>query len=138
MRRPLTLALFLSTCAGGVAVRATMGHGVDATLIGARSSAARGDVTVRRITIAPGGSTGWHYHDGELIAAVASGTLTRTLADCSTVQTSAGASFVEPAGRGHVHIGRNLGTEPVVLYVTYLLPPGSPLARAITAPDCGD
>jgi quercetin dioxygenase-like cupin family protein len=91
-------------------------------------------VTMREVTIPPGGSTGWHWHDGELIAVVKSGALTRTLADCSTVTTPAGASIVEPAGVEHVHVGRNLGAEPLVLYVTYLMPVGSPLAHDIDAP----
>jgi len=95
------------------------------------------DVTVRRIVIPPGGSTGWHYHDGELIAVVQSGTLTRVLHDCSVSITPSGMSFVEPAGSRHVHQGRNLGAEPVVLYVTYLLPAGSPLAVEATDPGCG-
>jgi len=87
---------------------------------------------------APGGSTGWHYHDGQVIAVVKSGTLTRTLHDCSTEATSAGASFVEPAGPDRTHIGRNLGTEPVVLLVTYVLPAGRPLSRDVPQPSqCG-
>jgi quercetin dioxygenase-like cupin family protein len=94
------------------------------------------DVVVRRITIPPGVSTGWHYHDGELIAVVESGTLTRVLADCSIETTAAGSSFVEPAGSGHVHVGRNQGTEPVVLYVTYLLPSGSAPATEAADPGC--
>jgi hypothetical protein len=66
---------------------------------------------------------------------VQSGTLTRTMADCSVEVATAGQSFVEPDGANHVHIGRNLGTEPVVLYVTYLLPEGAPLS--VDAPDPG-
>jgi quercetin dioxygenase-like cupin family protein len=94
------------------------------------------DVTMRTITIPPGGTTGWHYHDGDLIAVVQSGTLTRTLADCSTVTTTAGASIFEPAGSAHVHVGTNRGTESVVLYVTYVLPAGSPLAHDAAPPAC--
>ena len=104
-------------------VSATPGTGVSDTILAKGTSpdgivvSGRGttDVTVGEITIAPGGSTGWHYHGGQLIAVVKSGTLTRTMHDCSTEVTSAGGSFVEPAGRNHTHIGRNLGTERVVL-----------------------
>ncbi|MFI1012221.1 cupin domain-containing protein [Streptomyces sp. NPDC020965] len=96
----------------------------------------RTDVIVRTITIEPGGSTGWHYHDGQLLAVVQSGTLTRTLEDCSVEVTPAGSAFVEPSGAQHRHIGRNRGTEPVVLYLTYLLPHGSPLSVAAEAPPC--
>jgi quercetin dioxygenase-like cupin family protein len=94
------------------------------------------EVTMREITIAPGGSTGWHYHAGELLAVVEAGTLTRELDDCSVVTSSAGQTFIEPAGEQHVHIGRNLGTEPVVLYVAYVLPTGSPLALDADDPGC--
>lgn len=93
------------------------------------------EVVVRHIVIEPGGSTGWHYHSGELIAVVHTGTLTRQLDDCSVETNATGQSFVEPAGRDHAHIGRNLGAEAVELYVTYLIPAGDPLA--VDAPDPG-
>ena len=96
----------------------------------------RTDVTFREITVEPGGSTGWHTHSGQLIAVVKAGTLTRTLSDCSVEATSAGTSFIEPSGPGHRHIGRNLGTEPVVLWVTYLLPEGSELSHDAKAVHC--
>lgn len=94
------------------------------------------DVTVRTITITPGGTTGWHHHPGQVLVVVQSGTLTRTLDDCSLEVTSAGKAFVEPAGSKHRHMGRNLGTEPLVLVVSYLLPAGAPLSVDEPAPDC--
>jgi len=94
------------------------------------------EVTVREIAIAPGGSTGWHYHDGPVIAVVKSGILTRTLHDCTSETTPAGSAFVEPAGPDQVHVGRNLGTEPVVLLVTYVLPAGQALAQDAPAAPC--
>ncbi|MDJ0346914.1 cupin domain-containing protein [Streptomyces sp. H10-C2] len=122
---------------------ATPGSGVTATVLAKGTSAdglkiktkGRTDVVVRTVTIAPGGSTGWHYHLGPLIAVVQAGTLTRTLADCTVERSSAGQSFVEPDGARKVHNGRNLGTVPVVLYVTYLVPEGAPLS--VDAPDPG-
>ena len=36
------------------------------------------DLIVRQITIAPGGSTGWHYHSGTLLGIVQKGTLNRS------------------------------------------------------------
>jgi quercetin dioxygenase-like cupin family protein len=126
------------------AALATPGSGVSATILAKGTSEdglkiktkGRTDVVVRTITIEPGGSTGWHYHLGKLIAVVQSGTLTRTMADCSVEVATAGQSFVEPDGANHVHIGRNLGTEPVVLYVTYLLPEGAPLSVDAPNPGC--
>lgn len=126
------------------AALATPGSGVTGTVLAMGTSAgtmkveAKGvtDVVVRTITIAPGGSTGWHHHPGQLIAVVQQGTLSRTLDDCSVETTTAGQSFIEPSGAKHRHIGRNLGSEPVVLYVTYMLPAGSPLSVDAEAPAC--
>ncbi|MFS0692148.1 cupin domain-containing protein [Streptomyces nitrosporeus] len=124
---------------------ATPGGGVSGTVVAkgtsegeleVRAPEGRADVTFREIVVEPGGSTGWHTHRGQLIAVVQSGTLTRTLHDCSTEVTPAGTSFIEPSGAGHRHIGRNLGTEPVVLWVTYLLPEGSELSDDAEAADC--
>lgn len=132
---------FVPTAAG-----ATPGSGVSATVVAEGTSAGklkvktpkgRTDVTFRRITIEPGGSTGWHTHRGQLIAVVKAGTLTRTLDDCSVEVSPAGTSFIEPSGKKHRHVGRNLGSEPVVLWVTYLLPEGSELSDDADAVDCG-
>ncbi|MEU3689061.1 cupin domain-containing protein [Streptomyces narbonensis] len=129
------------------AAQATPGSGVSGTVLAKGVSDGKlkikppkGDteVVVRTITIAPGGSTGWHHHPGQLVAVVQAGTLSRTLDDCSVEVTPAGGAFVEPSGGKHVHIGRNLGTEPVVLYVTYLLPKGAPLSVDEPAPACAE
>ncbi|OLD93465.1 MAG: cupin [Candidatus Rokubacteria bacterium 13_1_20CM_4_68_9] len=145
-RRTLVVAASELLLLAGVTATgsATPGTGVSDTILAKGTSpngivvGSRGntEVAVREITIAPGGSTGWHYHEGALIAVVKSGTLTRTLHDCSTEQTLPGGSFVEPAGRNHVHIGRNLGTEPVVLLVTSVLPPGQRLSNDAPQPPC--
>jgi hypothetical protein len=68
---------------------------------------------------------------------VQAGTLTRQLADCAAVTTPAGQTFVGPAGGQHVHVGRNLGAEPVVLDVASVLPAGSPLSVEAPDPGCG-
>ncbi|MYU35088.1 cupin domain-containing protein [Streptomyces sp. SID8358] len=124
---------------------ATPGSGVGGTVVAQGTSEGklkvktpkgRTDVTFREITVEPGGSTGWHTHRGQLIAVVKSGTLTRTLDDCSVEVSPAGTSFIEPSGADHRHIGRNLGTGPVVLWVTYLLPEGSELSDDADAVDC--
>ena len=95
------------------------------------------EFVVKTITIRPGGSTGWHFHPGRLIAVVRSGTLTRYEADCRAHTYRAGQALVEPSGAGQVHLGRNLGVVPVVLYATYLTPVGQPLAVAAPDPGCG-
>jgi quercetin dioxygenase-like cupin family protein len=126
------------------AVGATPGSGASGTVLGKGtshdtlevSSNGRTDVVFRHVVLAPGGSTGWHYHPGELIAVVHKGTLTRTLEDCSVEASSAGQALVEPSGDRHIHIGRNLGTEPVELYITYVIPAGAPLSIDATDPGC--
>ena len=93
------------------------------------------DYVVREITIDAGGSTGWHHHDGTLYAVVKKGVLTRTMSDCTTnfVHHRGDTVIEEPA---HVHIGRNLGTEPMVLEVLYVNPKGTPLSRDEPNPGC--
>ncbi|MEU7607265.1 cupin domain-containing protein, partial [Streptomyces sp. NPDC041003] len=86
------------------------------------------------IVIPPGGCTGWHFHRFRLDAVVLAGTLTRILHDRTVEVHRTGTTFVEPAGIGHIHLGHNLGTEPVVLYVTPALPEGTPFAIPTPAP----
>lgn len=116
---------------------ATPSHGVTATLI-AEKTVGDTDYVLREITLQPGGSTGWHWHDGTLHAVVEQGTLTRTMSDCTTTFTHpAGTTVVEDSGADHVHIGRNLGTTPTVLLVLYVNPHGTPLAEDAADPGCG-
>lgn len=125
------------------AAQATPGSGVTGTILaqGTTDDAVKlkrhapSEFVVRRIIIEPGGSTGWHYHPGTLLAIVQHGSLTRTDDDCRSVTYQAGQSLVEPSGRRHVHVGRNFGSEPVELYVTYVNPVGAPLS--VDAPDPG-
>src|SRR3954447_25389166 len=91
----------------------------------------------REITIQPGGSTGWHYHDGRVFGVVREGTLTRTMADCTDVVSPTGSAVTEDSGADHVHIGRNLGPVLVVLWVDYIEPAGNPQAVDVPDPGCG-
>jgi quercetin dioxygenase-like cupin family protein len=119
-----------------VAANATPPSGVTATII-AQHTVGGKDYILRQITIAPGGGTGWHFHDGTLYAFVARGTLTHTDSDCTTTDVyPSGSAFVEPSGADHVHIGRNLGSTPVVLDVLYVDPAGSPLSEDAPNPGC--
>lgn len=95
------------------------------------------DYITREITIQPGGSTGWHFHDGRVFGVVRSGTLTRTMGDCSDVVSPAGSAVTEESGPAHVHNGRNLGPDPVVLLIDYIEPAGTPLSVDVPGPDCG-
>lgn len=80
-----------------------------------------GEVVVQEITIAPGGTTGWHSHPGPVVVVVKAGTLTYIRdanGTCVSTPYAAGTAFVDP-GQGHAHTAFNLGTENLVLYATY-------------------
>jgi hypothetical protein len=65
-----------------------------------------------------------------------SGTITHTLADCHEDGTfGTGAAVAEGQRPGHV--GRNLGTEPVVTWVSYVAPVGTPASVDVPDPGCG-
>jgi quercetin dioxygenase-like cupin family protein len=116
---------------------ATPGSGVTGTILAQRTVGGT-DYVLREVVIAPGGTTGWHFHDGPLRGVVKRGTLTHNAADCSVDGVyRQGEVIVEPAGPDHVHVGRNLGSTPVVLTVLYTLPHGSPLAQDAANPGCG-
>lgn len=115
---------------------ATPGSGVHSAQLTQSSEEGR-DFIVREITIDPGGSTGWHWHDGTLVGAVKRGTLTHYSADCSIDGVyHPGDPVTEPAGPEHVHLGRNLGATPLVLEVIYIMPTGKPLAEDAPNPGC--
>ncbi len=96
------------------------------------------DYIFREITIAPGGSTGWHSHDGELFGVVKEGVLMHYRADCSMDgMYVAGQSISEKGGPGYVHIGRNVGPDPLVLQILYVDPAGATLSDDAPDPGCG-
>ena len=118
--------------------------------INLKDSPTPGDVVVQHVTLAPGGSTGWHTHPGPAVVIVKSGSFTLYDADdptCTGTTYSVdpysigqpnpvGKVFVDP-GYGHTHIGRNEGTTKTELYVTYLdVPVGA--APRIDMPDPGN
>ena len=96
------------------------------------------DYITREIIIEPGGSTGWHWHQGHLSGVVKLGTLTHNTSQCELDGLyEPGDPISEATGLDHAHIGRNLGTVPVVLQVLYIQPAGSPLAQDAPDPGCG-
>ena len=125
----IVLTIVAAAAVTGIAV-ATPGSGASGTIL-ARGLATekvktRGnepyEAVVQQITIAPGGHTGWHTHPGNAIAIIKAGTLTIYDGDdpsCTPRTYSAGDVYVDP-GYGHVHLGRNEGTEPLEILVTYV------------------
>jgi quercetin dioxygenase-like cupin family protein len=138
IRAALVCALAVALGVIGVVgtASATPGVGVTSRLI-SQNTANGKDYIIREITLAPGGSTGWHYHDGTLYARVREGKLTHTANTCKPDGLyEKGDLFTEPSGSEHVHIGRNLGDTPVVLDVLYVDPAGKPLAEDAPNPGC--
>jgi quercetin dioxygenase-like cupin family protein len=98
------------------------------------AAAVRGpaDVRVMRVTLPPDAAAGWHTHPGPATVVVVRG----ELVDCSAV----GCRTVFPAGSAifeapdTVHDGRNEGSEPVELLVTYVVPAGQPSAIPAAQP----
>lgn len=131
---PLVAALAI-TASSGRSI-ATPESGVNSTTVNQSSQDGR-DFVISESTIDPGGSTGWHFHDGTVVVAVKQGTLTHYAADCSVNGVyNPGDTFTEPAGPGHVHIARNLGAIPVMLEVMFVLPAGKPLHEDAANPGC--
>jgi quercetin dioxygenase-like cupin family protein len=84
------------------------------------------DIAMAKITVDPGGFSGWHSHPGGAIIIVQQGTLTVYRAAgrrCKTTTYSAGQAFIERPGE--VDQVLNTGSVPYVLYVTFpRVPPG--------------
>jgi quercetin dioxygenase-like cupin family protein len=137
-RPALTSALALTVTFGTAPLAtATPSVGVEAVTL-SQSTEDGVDYVIREITIAPGGSTGWHYHHGQVFGMIRQGTLTHDAANCTADGIyPPGASISEASGPEHAHIGRNLGPEPLVMVVVYIQPEGTPLASEVPDPGCG-
>ena len=99
-----------------------------------------GEVVVQEITIAPGGTTGWHSHPGPVVVVVKAGTLTYVRVsggECVATPYPAGTAFVD-SGQGHAHTAFNMGSENLVLMATYFDVPvgGSQRIDVPVAPTC--
>ena len=95
------------------------------------------DVYFSRITVPPGGFSGWHTHPGPSLVAVKSGTTTVYSGDdptCTGVPFAAGTGWIDEGG-GHVHNVRNEGTVTLEELVFQVIPVGAD--RRIDAPDPG-
>jgi quercetin dioxygenase-like cupin family protein len=126
----------LSAVLAAAPAQATPPTGVSAVLLYDRTVDGT-RIAVRRITITPGGETGYHYHDGPVFGVIRSGTLTHYGSNCAADgEYRAGDLIYEPAGPGNIHIGRNEDRAPLVLDATYVLPAGMPFSTDAPAPPC--
>lgn len=76
------------------------------------------EVTIAKITIQPGESTGWHMHDIPVFAYVLKGTLTVELENNKTIQFVENSSFAEVVNT--MHNGKNNGQEDLILIAFYM------------------
>jgi quercetin dioxygenase-like cupin family protein len=77
-------------------------------------------VEVKRLTIPPGGKTGFHTHPGPTISYVVSGLLAVKIAGGEEKTFHAGEVIYEP-GNTTIEKFDNAGTEPAVFITSYLL-----------------
>ena len=114
-----------SSLAGGrpIIAKVIAAGKMQATTIQATSGA----MILERYTVKPGGSFGWHAHGAPVAVVVTRGTLTvfdPSVNACAPFKVGKGQSFVEPAN--HVHLARNDGKGPAMVYALYLgVPKGS-------------
>ncbi len=132
----MPVAMGVAVLAPGSAA-ATPSSGIEATTM-VQSTLNGKDYVTRELTIAPGGTTGWHYHPGQIFGLIKQGTLTHYDGDGCSVDGvyNAGDAISEGSGPGYVHEGRNEGPVPVVMWVLYIKPAGSPLAVDMPNPGC--
>ncbi len=93
------------------------------------------DISVVTLTMAPGGTTGWHRHPGIVMIAVTEGTGTFYGADCTPTTYSAGDVFVE-TGEDSAAVVRNETDSPFVITVTFVVPRGAPFRIDEPNPGC--
>jgi quercetin dioxygenase-like cupin family protein len=97
--------------------------------------AAGTDIINQTVTIAAGGTTGWHSHPGTTLVQVSQGTGTFQHADCTTTTYGTGTALVDFPRQ--VHQFRNDGTIPLVFHVTYTNIPAAGVFRIDeAAPAC--
>ena len=84
------------------------------------STHGKADVEVDKVTIGPGGSSGWHHHPGVVLVSVKSGALTRYNHKCDKTVYKAGKGFLESHDKPL--LVRNNGKGDAVLYVTFIVP----------------
>jgi quercetin dioxygenase-like cupin family protein len=98
------------------------------------------DVAVATLTIAPGGSSGWHHHPGVVVVVVESGTVTFYDKNCDSQVHAAGEAFVESSD--DPGLAKNAGTVNAVVHATYIVPtsdsPTQPTPLRIDDPQPND
>lgn len=92
------------------------------------------DVTSLRITLPPGGSTGWHRHPGPGFMVVTQGAVTVYANDCRKTTYTKGQAYVEVPGL--VNLVRNDGAEPAVFVGAFVVPSTASLRLDVPVAPC--
>jgi len=101
----------------------------DSTYIGQKiiyPASQEDEITLLKITIPPGHSTGWHTHEYPLVAYVQSGTLTVEFENNKSISFPPNSAFAETLNT--IHNGINRGSENVVLLGFFMGVKGKPLS----------
>jgi len=85
------------------------------------------EVTIAKITIPPGKSTGWHYHDIPVFAYVLSGNLTVKFDNGEEKSFSENSAFAEVVNV--LHNGFNNGKDDLVLIAFFMGEKDKPLSK---------
>ena len=88
---------------------------------------ANDEVSIVKVTVPPGKSTGWHKHVFPVFAYVLQGTLTVEVENRKAMQFPANSSFSEVLNT--LHNGVNNGKEDVVLIAFFMGEKGKPLSE---------
>lgn len=88
---------------------------------------ANDEVSIVKVTVPPGKSTGWHKHVFPVFAYVLQGTLTVEVENRKAMQFAANSSFSEVLNT--LHNGVNNGKEDVILIAFFMGEKGKPLSE---------
>jgi quercetin dioxygenase-like cupin family protein len=88
---------------------------------------ANDEVSIVKVTVPPGKSTGWHKHVFPVFAYVLQGTLTIEVENREAMQFPANSSFSEVLNT--LHNGVNNGKEDVILIAFFMGEKGKPLSE---------
>lgn len=94
-------------------------------------------VVVVRVTLAPGGTSGWHLDRGPVIGNVVEGEIDVTFEDeCATHTYAAGEALVATGAHADI-VGNASDTEQAVAYLIFLgVPDGESPSKSVEPPDC--
>ena len=83
---------------------------------------------VATVTVAPGGSSGWHSHPAMVLVTVKQGAITFYDLNCVPTVHPAGTTFIETELDGP-GLARNEGATDAIVYVTYIAPADTTVFR---------